>query len=137
MSSTNRSWYCAKSSAADTPSLLRETATDTRQRKPTWWQTGPWQAASEPADSAACGRACMVSEQRGKTMQGKLLYTTKIGCIVDTTEGRRHWSGRRNTVWPRTRDVPAPPERAPRRHIRRSLLLGKKLDDRKGPLRQS
>ena len=56
-------------------------------------------------------RACIVSEQRGKTMRWKLLYTTKIGCIVDTKEGRRPWSGRRNTVWPRTDS--APPERAP------------------------
>src|SRR5262245_5356434 len=123
MSSTKRSWYCAKSSAADTPSLLCETVTDARQREPPWEQACLGQAAGEPADSAVCGCACMVSEQSGKTMRWKLLYTTKIGCIVDTTEGRRPWSDRRNTAWLRTRGVPALPESAPRRHIpRRSPL---------------
>src|SRR5215510_6198586 len=91
MSSTKRSWYCANSSAADTPSLLRETAPDARQRTPAWWQTCPWQAAGAPADSAACSRACLVSEQRGKTRRWKLLYITKIGCIVDTKEGALVW----------------------------------------------
>src|SRR5262249_28020208 len=71
MSSPKRSWYCAKSSAAATPSLLCETATDARQREPPWGQ-----AAGEPADSAVCGCACMVSEQSGKTMRWKLLYRT-------------------------------------------------------------
>ena len=43
-------------------------------------------------------------------------------------------SDRRNTVWPRTCNVLAPPERAPRRHSRRKRPPGKRLDGRKGPL---
>src|SRR5215475_14601171 len=130
MSSTKRSWYCAKSSTADTPSLLRETTTAARQREPPGRQACPWQAADAPADSAVCGRVCMVAEQSGKTMRWELLYTTKIGCIVDTTSGRRPWSGRRNRVWPRDRDVPAPPAQVLRRPLPRRLPPGKKRDDR-------
>ena len=79
-----------------------------------------------PCVRSVCSRSVVVG-----------LYTTKIECIVDLRQAERHWFGRRNTAWPRTRDVPAPPGRAPRRHITRSPPPGKKLDGPKDPLRRS
>src|SRR5712691_1167768 len=68
MSSTNRSWYCAKSSAADTSSLLPKASADAPRRLPG--------SALRALQTSSVGTD---SKKRGS----ELLYTTKIGCIVD------------------------------------------------------
>src|SRR5215813_7061337 len=78
MSSTKWSLYCAKSSAADTPCLLRVASTDPRQRAPIWGRPCPRQSAGASTERLQRYRARMVAEQTGKMLVWKLLYTTTI-----------------------------------------------------------
>ena len=95
-----------------------------------------WKAVGEPGTGSMrpCG---ILAEQRGKTRGWKLLYTTKIGRIVYTKEGRRPWSGRRKTgmaTHPRRSRATQASAPTPQRRRRPP---GKKRDGRKAPPRPS
>src|SRR5712691_10025301 len=111
MSSTHRRWYCAQSSAADTSSLLPTASADAPRRL--------LGSALRARQTYSVGTD---SKQRGSD----LLYTTKIGCMVDLRQadgiglagGTRH--GHAPETFPRHpgehRDAPSrgapPPEKS-------------------------